>query len=328
MGRSIGRILFAVNVAVAVLGLTPGSARASSLWGADWGGYLGYPTEYFEIDPPTGGLLSVNTIPNSNPGAGILDFASDPTRAPAVVWSLHNTLNYGYELMAFNPYEQRVLSRTHLNESLALQTLAIDPTTGVFYSTSATSLYTLDPVSGAAVLVGATVVPADGALGCDLEGNLFGVEEYGNDPVALLRLNKSTGEATAIAAMAAQPADIAVRPEDDVLYGLGFSDDPGSTYSLYKIDRNTAAITNIGPSVFRPAGLAFTNVPEPAAIALTLLLTPLLLWFAGVHSIRAHQAEKQANEPIRMILGSAPHAEQNERRFLSRSTPYWGGISR
>jgi hypothetical protein len=274
---------------------------ASSLWGANWGGYLyGYPLDLFQIDRTTGGILSTFRISGSESRAGVLDFASDPIHASSVIWSLHNTMPNGYELLSYDPYAQSVLSRVHLDNSLELQALAIDPTTGVFYSTSTTALYRLNPATGQALLIGATTLAADGALGCDLNGHLFGVRGYGTGPVALLSLNKSTGEATAIAEMAAQPADIAVRPEDDVMYGLGYGNDPNSTYSLYQINPQTAAITDLGPSVFRPAGLAFTNVPEPRTLAFSIIVTPLVTRLGRMQVTRYRASRKDNLLPARL----------------------------
>ena len=54
------------------------------------------------------------------------------------------------------------------------------------------------------------------------------------------------------------PGDIAVRPEDGVMFGLGFGAGPAHDYSLYQINLTTGAVTDIGPSIGRPGGLAFT----------------------------------------------------------------------
>jgi hypothetical protein len=68
------------------------------------------------------------------------------------------------------------------------------------------------------------------------------------------------------------PADIAVHPATGVMYGLGFDNQPSVDYGLYQIDLTTGAIANIGQSLFRPAGLAFTAIPEPTAFTLALLV--------------------------------------------------------
>jgi hypothetical protein len=249
---------------------------ASSLWGANWGGWFNSrPLNLFEIDPSTGDILASLIVSDENSRAGVLDFASDPIGSPSVVWSLHNTMRFGYELVSYNPYNQLVLSRVQLDEALELQSLAIDPTSGVFYSTSKSALYRLD-TSGQATLIGATINPADGALGCDLNGNLYGVKGIGNGPIALHSINKTTGEATPITSITALPGDIAVRPEDGVLYGLGYKTFAGGDYSLYTINRETGAITDLGASVIRPSGLAFTRIPEPTTPALVVALIATL----------------------------------------------------
>jgi hypothetical protein len=237
------------------------------LWGANLGGFTGtHPLSIFQIDPATGTVGERITIHDSHSRTGVLDFASDPFRNSATVWSLHNTELNGYELLSFNPYEQKLLNNVPIDDSLALQGLAIDPTTGHFYATSSTALYQLDPITGHADLIGPTSSRADAALGFDLDGRLFG--NFGR---TLVSVNKLTGETSIIANIDARPADIAVRAEDGLMYGLGFGNDPNVDYSLYQIDTATGNVTNIGPSVGRPAGLAFTRVPEPATPGLIVV---------------------------------------------------------
>ena len=76
-----------------------------------------------------------------------------------------------------------------------------------------------------------------------------------------------------------KPADIAVRPEDGVMHGLGHSGIPEYTYGLYRIDPSTAAVSHVGPSLGRPGGVAFTVVPEPTALSATLMMVALLTIF-------------------------------------------------
>jgi hypothetical protein len=58
--------------------------------------------------------------------------------------------------------------------------------------------------------------------------------------------------------------DIAVQPETGVMYGIGY----GPNYSLNQINLTNGALVNLGPSLVRPDGLAFTDVPEPAIFVL------------------------------------------------------------
>jgi hypothetical protein len=245
----------------------------ASLWGANVGGWLyGYMLQVSEIDSATGNVLSSDLIPGSGSRAGVLDFASDPLRHASIVWSLHNTKPYGYELLKFDPHRRQLLSSVTLDPLLELEGLAIDPTTGIFYASSSTALYQLNPSSGEATMVGPTAMPVSGALGFDLDGNLFGVRPIvGSDPPVLTAVNKLTGETTVVAEIDTLPADIAAHPETGVMYGLGYGNDPSSTYSLYKIDLTTGGATNIGPSLGRPAALAFTVVPEPASLGVALM---------------------------------------------------------
>ncbi len=219
-----------------------------------WGAQL----TIWQIDVDTGGASRL-AIPGSDSRAGVLDFASDPFRNPSVVWSLHNTNQNGYELLSFNTRQQQLLSNVPLDDSLAIRGLAIDPTTGLFYGTSETALYQIDPATGQTEMIGEASLQVDRALGFDLEGNLFSVGVAGGKrDWALISINKSTGETTVVSEIDAIPGDIAVRPEDGVMFGLGFGTDPAHDYSLYQINLTNAAVTDIGPSVGRPGGLAFT----------------------------------------------------------------------
>lgn len=242
---------------------------ASSTWGATWGGYLGsHPLSIWGIDSDSGSVSERMRIPGANSRTGVLDFASDPFRNPSIVWSLHQTEQNGYELISFSPYQQLVLSNVSLDASLELSGLAIDPTTGVMYGTSKTALYSIQPSDGEAVIVGLTNHEVAWALGFDVEGSLFGV---GVSERRLISIDKASGATTSVGEMDAWPADIAMRPEDGLMYGLGHSGIAAYTYGLYTIDIDTAALSHVGPSLGRPAGLAFTNIPEPNTLTLSLL---------------------------------------------------------
>ncbi|HEY3391780.1 MAG TPA: hypothetical protein VGK58_03680 [Lacipirellulaceae bacterium] len=273
-------ILSILSVIVLYTGYSQPTLGASALWGANSG--LGASLSVGQIDPITGRVLAYRTIPGEMSRSGVRDFASDPLRNPSVVWSLSSTDPYGDGLLSFDPHRGLVLSNVPLDESLELQGLAIDPTTGHFYATSSDSLYRIDPDNGQATRIGATSLRVDEALAFDLNGYLFGVSRFGSYPADLVLVNKATGQTTKIANLEVRPLDMAVDPDDGEMFGLGFVNDPMTSYSLYRINLGTGAATIIGPSLFRPAGLAFTIIPEPATGALTILAAIALLNFRRV----------------------------------------------
>jgi hypothetical protein len=283
MRRSALRIGFLPLVIIMGLGCSVKPLVAATLWGTNWGGQLCcYALDVYEIDITTGEVLPAVRILGSGSRAGVLDFASDPIGDPSVIWSINYTFESGYRLLSFNPHQKLLLSNVQLDNALALNALAIDPTSGDLYGASTKALYRITRDTGAATLIGSTSLRIDGALGFDLAGNLFGVSGVGGiNPIhALISVNKSTGETSKVADMDALPADIAASPEDGTMYGLGYGNDPSLDYSLYHIDVTTGVVTDVHPSLFRPSGLAFTSVPEPTTFATTLIavVLGLIVW--------------------------------------------------
>ncbi len=75
--------------------------------------------------------------------------------------------------------------------------LKVDPTNETFYISTTTSLYTVDPLTGMATLVG-DFGPNAGSMidfAIDINGNMYG-HDFTND--SLVSINKATGEATQI----------------------------------------------------------------------------------------------------------------------------------
>jgi sugar lactone lactonase YvrE len=138
-----------------------------------------------------------------------------------------------------------------------IRSLAIDPTTGFFYGATTSNLYRIDKSSGATTSVGPTSLPVDRALGFDAFGNLFGISGNTN----LVSVDKSTGATSLIQDLGLQLDDLAADPATGMVYALG---NGTPTYSLYVLNVTSGALKPVGPSLLRPAGMAFTNVPEPA----------------------------------------------------------------
>jgi hypothetical protein len=233
---------------------------ASQLWGVTVGNSTSI--NLHPIESATGVVLATKSIGANLTFANVDDLASDPARQPSVVWAIRSSIA-GNELIAVNPFQGQLLSLTVLNAPTPILSIAIDPTDGAFYGASSNFLYRIAPETGAATLVGATAMPVHKALGFDLQGNLFGVSHEN----ILVNVNKATAATAAVATFSLyRMEDIAVRPEDGVMFGLGYA-----PYSLYQMDKGTAQVVEVGPSLGRPGGLAFTAVPEPAAAALCLL---------------------------------------------------------
>jgi hypothetical protein len=232
-------------------------AHASQLWGT-YSGSTGSVVLY-PIDIATGAVAPVSAI-GAVGVASVDDMASDPLRRPGVIWGVRTPLA-GNQLVAVDPFNLQLLSTVALNAPSPIRSVAIDPTTGLMYGATLTSLYTINSSTGATQLVGPTGVSLDRALGFDVLGNLYGIE--GNN--ILRSVNKATGATATVATLGlTRMEDMAFDPDTGIMYGLGFG------YSLYQINVSNGDLTVIGPSLGRPAGMAFTDVPEPTGLILGL----------------------------------------------------------
>ena len=248
---NVGQIIAFVAVACSAT-----NVRASQLWGVDSGARPAI--EVVPIDVNTG--VTSPAVPIAIPqAAGSDDFASDPLRQPNLIWLVRWNIN-GSRLVALDPFAEQVVANVLLDSPSRMHSLAIDPTNGSFYGATATDLYVINKTSGVTKHVGPT--NASRALGFDSVGNLFGVSGT-NDFVSV---NTLTGATATIVQLGIENfEDLATDPDTNLLYGLTGS-------RLYRIDPTSGGTTLIGNSVRRSAGLAFTDVPEPAAATLALLL--------------------------------------------------------
>lgn len=154
-------------------------------------------------------------------------------------------------------------------------TLAIDPTSGEFFGTSDAALYRIAPGTGATTLVGTTSLPVGRGLGFDLRGNLYGIANLNQ----LVAIDKLTGDTSLRATLdVIRMEDIAARPEDGVMYGIGY----GPDYSLYQIDVDTGDLVKLGDSLARPSGLSFAAIPEPSTLVLVIAA---ILFVAGTGAV-------------------------------------------
>lgn len=245
------------------------AASGSQLWGTYSGSSSNIGLTL--IDIATGAVAPVINIAAVG-SASVDDMASDPMRQPSVVWGVRNPLA-GNQLVSIDPFSQQLLATTSINAPEAIRSLAIDPLTGAFYGASTANLYQINNQTGATTLVGPTALAIDRALGFDSLGNLFGVANSN----VLVSVNKQSGVTSTIATMPlTRMEDMAFDPDSGIMYGLGFG------YSLYQINLTSGALTVVGPSLTRPAGMAFTDVPEPT----TMLLCFCILFIAATQSSR------------------------------------------
>jgi len=248
MRQKLTRALAMVMIASRLAGEAT-TLEASQAWAVDRGNranVLVYPVNAVTGAVGTaikfGGVLSTLSFD---------DLASDPVRYPSIVWGVRN--GSGSELIAFDPFQRIVLSQKTLSASTPIYGLAIDPTTGAMYGAGESGLYRVARDTGATTLVGGNL-SIFSALAFDGAGRLYSTRAG----TMLVSIDTSTGAVSDVAALSINGlADMAVRPQDGVMFGLG-----SSNYSLLQIDLSTAAATTVGPSASRGSGLAFTGTPS------------------------------------------------------------------
>lgn len=238
---------------------------ASQAWGVTVGNNAVGSTAFIrlhEIDTSTGEVGDLSSSTGSIQGASVSDLASDPLRHPTFVWAVRDS-SVGNELIAVDPFREEIVSNALIDAPQSILSIAIDPLTGVMFGASSAAIYSIDPFDGSSNLVGNTSAPVTKGLGFDSTGRLFGIE--GNN--RLVEVDTLTAATSLVAELdVIRMEDIAVRPEDGVMYGLGYAD-----YQLFTINLDDGAVSSVGNSLGRPGGLAFTAVPEPSTglIAMT-----------------------------------------------------------
>jgi hypothetical protein len=136
-------------------------------------------------------------------------------------------------------------------------TVVITPATmGVIYATSGAAdggnLYTIDPLTGAATLVGPTGVAGMPGLAINSTGEIWGTARVSGD---LYRVDAATGQAYfQTITPGLDFIDCIAFSAADVLYGIGF-DPPG--FQLRIINTNNGTNTPLGPTNDVWVGMAF-----------------------------------------------------------------------
>ncbi|WP_146400612.1 PEP-CTERM sorting domain-containing protein [Pseudobythopirellula maris] len=241
------RSLF-VGIALCVFLLLGSSSHASQLWGG---------RGPIRVDPHSGATLGAVGGFNTN----WLDAASDPVRSPATFWGIDYVEN---RLEEYDPNRDKLLRTIDADDADPIRSIAIDPSSGLLYAASETTLYRFDLGTGMQETVGALSSDVTKSIGFSAGGELYGFTS-GNQLVAI---DKSTSIASSVATLGLRRVeDFAARPEDGVVYGIAYTD---LSYQLVTIDLAAGDFEYVGPSIVRPSYLAFVGVPEPAAVSLLL----------------------------------------------------------
>lgn len=216
------------------------------------------PDNTFNMDYP--GFASLDHLVGRGRGNGL---SSDPGEVDLSAASEPITGAAGdavYELFAGDAD----LSGDNLDwDACTGSTIVITPATmGVIYATSgaadAGNLYTINPVTGAATLIGPTGLVGMPGLAINSSGEIWGAARVSGD---LYRIDAATGQAYfQTSTPGIDYLDAIAFDASDVLYGIGF--DPPS-FQLRTINTSTGVTTPLGPTNDVYVGMAFhptTNV--------------------------------------------------------------------
>jgi hypothetical protein len=259
-------ILMAVAVGVASFASTAG---ASMLYATDYN--PGVASQFYSVNTSTGVITHIGSTGVDN----IADLTSNQT---TTIWGIQASTD---DLVTINPNTGAgtvgpTITGTGLSATIPIYSIAWDPLTGILYGNTsegagatADTLYSINPVTGAATLLGKIGYNDVYALGFGQDGTLWGVENA-DDNGGLIDINLTTGAGTLTGNTGVQGIfDIASDPA-----GSGFYAGESNTFALYKLNVATATATEVGSyqSVANVAGLAFLNpgaaTPEPDSIVL------------------------------------------------------------
>ncbi|HEY3826663.1 MAG TPA: hypothetical protein VGL82_19015 [Bryobacteraceae bacterium] len=244
------------TIAVSLV-LFTSTAGASTLYGTDYN--PGSVSSFYSVNTSTGVITRVGSTNVTNLG----DLTSDQI---STIWSVQITTD---DLVTINPITGAgtlgpTMTGTGLSSSAPIASLAWDPATGVLYgSTSvgygatADTLYSINPTTGAATLIGKIGFADVYSLGFTQDGTLWGVETY--DPSGtLIDINTATGAGTSVGNTNVYGVyDIASDPATNILYAV-----ENNTFALYKLNVATAVAADVGfyQSFANIAGLTFLTI--------------------------------------------------------------------
>jgi len=258
------------------------TAGASMLYATDYN--PGVASQFYSVNTSTGVITHIGSTGVTN----IADLTSNQT---TTIWGIQASTD---DLVTINPITGAgtvgpTITGTGLSASDPIYSIAWDPVTGILYGNTskgagatADTLYSINPTTGAAALIGQIGINDIYALGFGQDGTLWGVENA-DDNGGLVDINLTTGTGTLTGDTGVQGIfDIASDPS-----GSGFYAGESNTFALYKLNVSNATATEVGSyqSVANIAGLAFlgaAQTPEPDSVV--LLTAGLgLIGFAARH---------------------------------------------
>ena len=222
------KLLSAMTVVLAIFGIVCTSAHATQVYGLDL--YPGNKLVSFDASTPG----TQTTIKDAFTPPEV--FGMDTNPEATIMYGIDSDKQFGtIDKMTGTFTQLSTLSPV----SGSITGLKIDPTSGTFYvSTSDLStsyLYTLNPVTGAASLVGSqSVAPCIIEIAIDLSGNMYATDIV-ND--AFYRMDKATGMVTLIGTLGY-----------DLNYaqGMDFDYSTGKLYAaLYEISSSVTHFSTI-----------------------------------------------------------------------------------
>lgn len=267
----------------AAFGLAPGAAHAQRLYG---GNGFGSPLNtgwLITVDPATGAGTTVGH-PSGVPGITGLAFDTNGTLWGTTI----DRIVFGppptptSELLRLDPATGGLLGSKPITlggNPFVLNDIAIQPGTNTMFGVSLnanpanpqSSLYTIDPLTGAATLVGNTGVPGQ-SIAFAPNGTLFYTSLLLDPTTGMpsdVRLNTLDPFTAALIAVGTPlgigedgVGGLAVRPSDGVI--LGSSGPEGDIYRLTLGSATLVGNTGVGG----PGALAFQPTPEPATLLL------------------------------------------------------------
>ena len=289
------RPLLAVTLLGIMIGASPSAARAQRLYGAIGRGSTANPGGLVIVDQTNGTETLLPVIPPRNPGNTGLAFGLDGTLWDTII---SGNVFGGTPVSALGQRDPTTgaLIGTPVpvrfgGQGIAITDLAVQPGTGMLFGTNivvsptappVSKLYTIDPLSGAASLVGTFFVP--GAPPFPIGAQAIAFAPDGTLYLTELVIDPTTGSPVdarldivnpATAAILTQGAPLgvgegglgglAVRP-DGVIFASS-----GPEGNIYRVDLTSATLLGAlgqNAGVGGPGDLAFAPVPEPATLLL------------------------------------------------------------
>jgi hypothetical protein len=271
-----------IPAALGLLSLVP-AAGASTLYATDY--TPGSVSYFYTVNTSTGALTRVGST-------GVNDIGDLTSNQVYTIWGVQLTTD---DLLTINPFTGvaavgPALTGTGLSTNNPIASLAWDPATGVLYGNSSTgygatadTLYSINPTTGAATLIGKIGFSDIYALGFGQDGTLYGIED--SDALGtVLSINLTTGAGTSTGNTDLQGIfDLASDPA-----GSGFFAADGNNFSLYKVNVANGTPTQIGSyqSDANIAGLAFLAPATAAPEAASIVMLTAGLGLIGLASLR------------------------------------------